>query len=176
MKTFNRQDVFTIINAKDAYQHIGYCGYFSDRLDRDLDDWEYGELRSIQDEDGADIDAVFGVATNPDQKERLIATNAYGLFLPEDKVIEKEKKYRAFKTVEEFRKALNNIDFGKAIEYRDKNGNCYMAVWNGYLERNDKLEVISLGGWQYSVKTLFEYFDFYNERAEEWQPFGVIEE
>ena len=176
MKTFNRQDVFSITNAKTDYKHIGECGYFSDHLDSNLDYWEYGKLRTIQDGDGADIDAVFGVVTNdPDQQESLIATASYGLFIPEDKVIEKEQKWRAFKDFEEFRKALNYIDFGKSIEYRDRNNNEYMAVFNGYLERNDKLEIISFGSWQYPVKTLFEYYEFYNEQTDKWQPFGIEE-
>lgn len=161
---FDKKDVFTVLNACDAEEYLNTKGYFAETLsvlNANIKDGITDTLRNIE------TDNCFSFVTDNDN---------FPLFLPASKVIKLEKKYRPFKTIEEFKKTLNISDFGEPIEYRDSNGNQYVAVWNGYLEKNNKLEVISLGGWVYTARGLFECcFEFFNEQTEEWQPFGVAE-
>jgi hypothetical protein len=169
MKTFDKKDVCTIVNAQTAYKYIGDNGYFSDHLDPDLKNWRYGELLSIHNDDYADVDAVFGIA---DQEDRLIATDYYGLFLPACKAIEKENKWRAFRDTQELKTVLNlGSLLGRNITIRRKeNLKEYVVMICGV--SNTELLLPSFGSW--TMPHLFKNYEI--KLHGEWQPFGVIEE
>jgi len=176
MKTFDKKDVFTIINAKTAYKHIGENGYFSDRLDPNLENWEYGELRSIQDGEDADVDAVFGRSTlDPDNEEKLIIDYSYGLFLPECKVIE-EKKWRAFKSLDEFADALGVCHIvGTEIIFRNKGAfELLRKSMITEMSTTSHNSFVTLGSLAFSLKSLFDAYEWLNKDGV-WQPFGVLE-
>ena len=161
MKTFDRKDVFSVANAEEAQKYIGKEGYFADRL---------SEL----------TEAIEGLTLSLDEidLESDMPYCAYGegasqLFLPSDKVkeVEEPKKYRPFKSTDEF---LKFYKVGQVIHIKNKSDNleqltsivavfirCYCCVCLG--TNNNALP----------FEDLFKKYEI-NINGN-WQPFGVEE-
>ena len=164
MKTFDRKDVFTVVNAEKARSYINKDGFFADTLSA-LNKLVQQNCFEILD----DVNQLQDFPFISYGKESLF-------FLPADKVKEvEEKKYRPFKTLEEFRKTFNQIDFGQPLQIRhkEKNNEVFVGIFNDYQEENDVLITISLGGWLISPITLFNIYEVFDDKTEDWQPFGV---
>lgn len=171
MKTFDKKDVYSWANCEDAKQYIGKEGYFADNLEtlesRIINN-ENNELSSINPKN--DVDFIFYFKIEDD----LCCS---GLFLPADKVkeVEEEKILRPFRTSHEFQKYLK-VKFGDTVKFRvTKHDFYYQAIFNGYKNINDKLVLISLGGFLLAPSELFEDYEFYDEYTKEWRTFGVEE-
>lgn len=167
MKTFDRKEVFSWANCEEAT--LNTWGYFSESLKdlkREIKEGKEHKLLSIDSEDSY----CFKFVKNDTQF-------SFPFFLPTDKVkeVKKEEKYRPFKTLEEFRKTFNQIDFGQPLQIRHKENinEVFVGTFNGYQEEDNVLITISLGGWLLSPRTLFDFYEVFNEKTEEWQPFGV---
>jgi hypothetical protein len=50
-----------------------------------------------------------------------------------------------------------------------------MTIFTGYQELGNELTTIGLGAWIISPQDAFYQFEVYNDKTEEWQPFGVLE-
>ena len=89
--------------------------------------------------------------------------------------IGKEKKYRPY-TLQEFKGNLPKMIFpDDLIHFRDKDTGFeeYAQRYNGYI-MNSQDTVICLGSREYSLKDLFENFE-YLDKDGEWNIFGVEE-
>lgn len=164
MKKFDIKDVFSWSNAEDAKQYIGKEGYFSNNFSalkikvRNCD-----ELTMLK-----NIDSYGICCFNTDEN-----FEGFGLFLPADKIkeIEEPKKYRPFKSTDEF---LKFYKVGQVVHLKNKNNNleqltsivsvfinCYCCVCLG----------INNGALPF--EDLFKKYEI--EINGKWQPFGVEE-
>ena len=170
MKTFDRKDVFTIATIEDARKYINHEGYFCDSYYLDLNRWDKGILKQV-DEDTTDYPFYL--------KQRNNCSNAsvgFRFFLPVDKV-RKEKKWRPFKSIDEF-KNKTGLDLLHIVHYRlTSNGSIvstgYGVITDFYTSDN-KTDYITIGDTPFNLNELFnyEYFDKHGN----WQPFGVLDE
>lgn len=168
MKTFDKKDVFTLVTAEEAIAYIGKRGYFGDSIE---------ELESnINKGCGDNLGEVF-----PDRYTSIVfrpyaCETSYGLFIPTDKVkeVEEPKKWRAF-IFEEFTKIYSMNKPLKIFIYREKGTNItFFALYNGYV-KGGEISSINLGGQFYTLQTLFDKYELFNDDLGKWQPFGVEE-
>ena len=166
---FDKKDVFSWANSEDARQYIGKEGYLADSLEK-IEELVRNErvytLKGVSANVSCFIEDEYGFS--------------FGLFLPADKVLPvpmRPKKYRPFKSIEEFRKTLNDIDFLDALTIREKHYTFrqYCAVFNGYGDTNDELDEVGFGGAYKTPVDLFNHYEWYDEKTEKWMPFGVEE-
>lgn len=159
MKTFDRKDVFSWSNAEEAKQYIGEKGYFADGAFENIDDWQLDVLDEIYLD--SDVRTVFQAQSS-----------FYGLFLPEDKIkeVEEPKKWRAFRTFEEFVLAVGLIGCHIRYRFKDDISNEFFAVIVGF---NYEAQTVTINNSIYSFKELFNKFEFY--KNQKWQPLGVEE-
>ena len=125
MKTFDRKDVFTLVTAEEAKDYIGIKGYFGDSFEELEDD--------IRKANNAELAEIF-----PNQETNIVfrpsrSSACYGLFLPASKVkeVEKEKKWRAFRTFEEFVLVVGLIGCNVRFRFKDDISNefFYFNSW-----------------------------------------------
>lgn len=166
MKTFDKKDVITCINAEDAKKYVGKLGYFANGLNgfANIDYFAAYSLDNVQ----VGIDKPF-----------FYREKNFALFLPEDKVkeVEESKKYRPFKTLQEFKDALEIDGIGDWIQFRFKDEPTlnYFVIFNGYVkDEKDQLYGVCLGSYSFSIQHLFEHFE-YSVEKDQWKPFGVEE-
>jgi len=168
-KTFDRKDVFSWSNAEDAKQYIGKDCYFAHSVGVLSEHIKTGVMGILKDIFNSNYDAVscaFGDGTS-----------TWGLCLPADKVkeVEEPKKYRPFRTTEEF----SNVT-GKRIgsilkfKYVDKDVRYYTRMYTGFHFLENGNIYIELGSEAYSLEQLYNYYEWLDEHGE-WQPFGVEE-
>lgn len=167
MRTFDKKDIFTIVNAEEAKKYIGQQGYFTSFYSDNLSDWDFDILKSINDLKSSECNSIFNAKNND--------YICYGLFLPMNKVkeIRKETKWRPF-TLEEFNET---IPMGTVFKYKYKRNNVN-DVYSVYYHANLDCE----NGFQ-SIFFEDSYHDFvycFNEMKlflnGEWQPFGVLDD
>lgn len=160
MKTFDKKDVITCVNAEDAKKYIGKLGYFANGLNgfSNIDYFAPYSLDNVQ----VGIDKPF-----------FYREKNFALFLPEDKVkeVKKEKKWRAFRTFEEFILVLGTIGCHVRFRFKDDISNEFLALIVGF---NYEAQTVTINNSIYSFKELFKKFEFY--KNQEWQPFGVLDE
>ena len=165
MKTFDKKDVLSWSNAEDAKQYIGKYCYFADSL-------RY--LKTIINEDKKYIlkkvsnnekDMVQGVFCDVDG-------DFWGLCLPADKVVEvKEKKYRPFKSIDEF---MNHLDLKSLM-------NNYIKVKE--INTSEIYELMIVGAFVnglvlplYGALTMDQLFNKFKLKInDQFLPFGVEE-
>lgn len=164
MKRFNKKDIFNVLNAADAEEHLKMKGYFAEslsNLQKNITDGVTDTLEAIE------YDNVWCFST---------PTDSFPLFLPADKVIKSEKKYRPYKDMTEF---YNNVvDLGGAVTIRSKLAkqkeitSMLIAIsWNTEQKKN---RVLFSGFASYfTFEELLEYWEIYSDC--EWKPFGVEE-
>lgn len=167
MKKFDIKDVFSWSNAEDAKQYIGKYCYFADKLG-DLENQVKKDKRYKLQRVSL-LEMVHSVFFADDE--------FWGLCLPADKVKEvEEKKWRAFRTIEEFKKTFN-AGIGRVFELRSKEDHLKIrvCVCTGYREYDSKLISFMFGNLELSTNVCFDMYEVFNENTEEWQPFGVEE-
>ena len=168
MKTFNRSDVFSWSNTEEAKEYLGKDCYFAHSVGGLSEHIKTGVMGILKDIFNSNYDAVscaFGDGTS-----------TWGLCLPADKVIEVEepKKWRAF-IFEEFTKIYSMDKPLKIFIYREKGTNItFFALYSGYV-KGDEISAINLGGQFYTLQTLFDRYELFNDELGKWQPFGVKE-
>lgn len=164
MKTFDRKDIITCINAEDAKKYISKLGYFANGLNgfANIDYFAAYSLDNVQ----------VGIAKPFFYKEQNFA-----LFLPEDKVkeIEESEKYRPFKAMLEF---VNTVGkrVGEDIRLRAKSSDPFESSFliDGYTETSKyELKYIYLSGIKFTPKELFDNYEWFFNGT--WKPFGVEE-
>lgn len=166
MKKFDIKDVFSWSNAEDAKQYIGKQCYFADSL---------MYLKNIVNKDEKYIlKDVFDNEKNIVQRVFCdVDSDFWGLCLPAEKVIEiKEKKYRPFKSVDEF---MSHLDFRCLM-------NNYVKVED--INTSKIYELMIVGAFVnglvlplYGALTMDQLFrKFKLKFNDQFLPFGVLEE
>lgn len=173
MKTFNKKDVFCIANAEDAKQYIGHECYFADSfnvLQYCIDNDIKGLLKRVRDDDDDNtVDCIFVADRDIDVMDNGGITS-FGLCLPCDLVKKEEPKYRAFKSVEEFKSVVGNI--GNIICFKPINCNAkYSVMFLGVLEDEFGKTNVLIGGIPHDFAELFE--EYVLIRSGEEVPFGI---
>ena len=165
---FDKKNVFSWANAEEARQYIGKEGYFSDYYRNDLECWLKAKLIDINCDSGTS-----SVFTEECGDEEDIS---FGLFIPADRVKQAEKKWRPFKTIDEFQNTLN-IKLGSVLVYRRKDEPDieFVFTFTGYkiYQPTGTLYSILLGGMSYTVKDLLDKYEWFNEKDGLWCPFGM---
>ena len=173
MKTFSKKDVFSIANAEDAKKYIGHECYFEDSyagLQYCIDNDIKVVLKDINKFDGDHVDCIFVV----DRSIELMDSRcfrSFGLCLPCELIkMEEEPKYRAFKSIEEFKSVVGEM--GSVIHFKPINCNAnYCVIFSGILETEFGGTNVSLGAMVHDFAELFE--DYTLIRNGEEVPFGI---
>lgn len=164
-------------DVTEARQFIGKECYFSD----DLDNFEYLDEfkgRLIVDGDYSNMykGKLLGIFAN--DNAFIVDENDIGsrfdYCIPCEWVQEiKKPKYRQY-SLEEFKERFN---IGWVIKFRGKHsGADYRLVFNGYVEYHDGDEpVIVLGHLGYTLRELFEDYEWIDSESEGYMPFGIKE-
>lgn len=168
MKTFDRKDVFTIINIEEAEMYLNSKGYFADSIKELNDNIKEGVVYELE-EISHDDDAIY-VYQGKGRSEYN------SLFLPIEKVkVVKEPKWRAFKDLDEFAEALGLVHIlGSEITYRTKTEDTKGSAIITRESESGSVSYISLGSHSLSLENLFKYYEWLDKDGI-WQPFGVEE-
>lgn len=175
MKTFNKKDVFSIANAEDAIQYLDQECYFEDSyrgLQYCIDNNIKGLLKCVRDDDDDNTaaDCIFSA----DRAIDLMGGRcfrSFGLCLPCELIkMEKNPKYRPFKSVEEFKSVVGEI--GSVIIFKPINCNAkYSVMFLGVLEDEFGKTNVLIGGMPHDFAELFE--EYVLLRNGEEVPFGI---
>lgn len=167
MKIFDKKDVYTCVTAEEAKKYVGKLGYPSNSLNK---------LKTLINNfapyslDKIDLD---------NDKPFFYREDGFLFFLPADKVKEvEEKKWRAFKDIEEFKKETG-LGLLSIVRYRYINEKPRIITTTGFGVITDfstccDTSYITIGGTSYNLDELFNYE--YLDRHSNWQPFGVKDE
>ena len=162
-KTFDRKDIFSLLNAEDAKPYIGKFGYMSDNvqtLRKNIEENKRFKLHDIED----DYILPFKVCIKNDE------IFGFGLFLPAEKVREeKEKTYRPFRNQDEIRKYFNRATtLGCPLNLQHKRTDeRFTLMVTGFFENGLVLPLYGALTWE----QLFDMFILYRNGKQ--QPFGV---
>lgn len=173
MKTFNKKDVFCIANAEDAIQYIGNECYFEDSfngLQYCIDNNIRGLLKCVRDDDDDTVDCTF-VADRDIEVMDTREISAFGLCLPCELVeMEKNQKFRPFKSIEEFKSVVGEI--GSVISFKPINCNAqYDVMFLGVLKDAFGKTNVLIGGIPHDFAELFDEYVLLKDGKE--VPFGV---
>lgn len=160
MKTFDKKDVFSWANCEETPLNTwGYFGEDLKDLKREIKEGHEHKLLSIDSEDNYCFKYI--------ENDSRISSP---FFLPADKVkeVEDPKKWRAFRTFEEFILVLGTIGCHVRFRFKDDISNEFLALIVGF---NYEAQTVTINNSIYSFKELFKKFEFY--KNQEWQPFGV---
>ena len=173
MYKFDKKDVFSISNAEDAIQYIGQECYFEDSyagLQYCIDNNIRGFLKCVRvgdDDTAADCIFLADCAINL-MDDRCF--RSFGLCLPCEVVKKEEPKYRAFKSVEEFKSVVGEI--GSVIHFKPKNCNAnYCVIFSGILETEFGKTNVLIGAMVHDFAELFEDYALIKDDKE--VPFGI---
>ena len=158
MITFNKKDVITALNREDAEIYIGEKGYYCYRMH----DWMPCELLKVHFDEDYDVRNVFTILDCKTEHE-------CPMFLPADKV--KEKKYRPFKSIDEF---MNHLDLKSLM-------NNYIKVKE--INTSEIYELMIVGAFVnglvlplYGALTMDQLFNKFKLKInDQFLPFGVEE-
>lgn len=171
MKTFDKKDVFTLVTAEEAKAYINEQGYFGD---------SFGELEEdIKKGCSGRLEKVFPDRYTSTVFRPYASDTSYGLFLPTDKLKEvEEKKWRAFKDIEEFKKEtelglLSIVRYRYSIEGPRTIATTGIGIITDFCTCNDKSYYITIGDTSFSLEELFNYE--YLDKHGDWKRFGVEE-
>ena len=174
-KTFAKDSIYTVLDVQIG--HVPFAekkvvekkGYFAGTLD---------ELRKIVDK--GELGYLTTIECKRSQPFRDNHFHYYTFFLPEDKVHPappKEKKYRPFKTFEEFTSTVTPWDLqfiGRCVHLREKNNpeNQLHVKPTGFGVTSKGLNCIVLGNFSYTPENLFKYFEF-KDADNTWHQLGI---
>ena len=164
---FDKKDVFSWSNTGDAFCYLGMDGYFANTLVALENAINLGKTHTLK-----LINTAHGLSFRADNRSQ------YAFFLPTDKVKKPEKKWRSFKSWEEFR-SVTGLDVGSPIIIQNKVdlGIPYevrLISMIRVLKTETRIGLSGLGSL-YSFADLFEKYNFKLTELSEWQPFGVLE-
>lgn len=173
MTTFNKKDVYCIANAKDAMQYLDHECYFDDSfngLQYRIDNNIKGVLKHVEDDDDNAVDCIFVADRSIDVMDSR-GFRSFGLCLPCELIkMEKNPKFRPFKSVEEFKSVVGDI--GSVIRFKPINCNAnYCVMFLGVLEDEFGRTNILIGGIVHDFAELFEEYVLLKDGEE--VPFGV---
>jgi hypothetical protein len=169
MKTFDKKDVYSWSNAEKARQYMRKEGYFADSI-AELDCKIQGEYKNIlTDIFASDTDRASCPFGNDDEE-------TWSLFIPTDKV-KKEKKWRAFKSIDEFKKEtgldlLSKVHYRYITEKPKTITTIGFGVITDFCTCSDETYYITIGDTSFNLNELFDY-EYLVDGV--WQPFGVEE-
>ena len=176
MKTFNKKDVFCIANAEDAIQYLDRECYFEDSyrgLQYCIDNNIKGVLKHVRfrnDDNYNTVDCIFVADGDIEVMDGRYITS-FGLCLPCELVMEKNSKYRPFKSVEEFKSVVGDI--GNVICFRQMYSNTmYDMMLIGFLENYDSRKThVLIGNHTIDFDGLFTFYVLVKDGKE--VPFGI---
>ena len=150
-------DILTCFDIQKAGQFLGHEGYFADVNSsyQSLDNRAYGILTEIK-------DAAYPFKMNNNDYWRF--------FIPEIRLKPVEKKYRPC-TLDDF-----GLNIGDLIKFRRKDDHNFEVgtMYMGY-RKYDGIVKVQLGAIYYSLKELFEDYEWFDKDSHTWEPFGVEE-
>jgi hypothetical protein len=173
MYKFNKEDVFSFSYADEARDYKGKECYFEDSyagLQYCIDNNIKGLLKCVRDDDDDSVDCIFVADCDMEVMDgRYI--RSFGLCLPCELVkIEKEPKFRPFKSVEEFKSVVGEI--GSVICFKPINCNAkYSVMFLGVLEDEFGKTNVLTGGIPHDFAELFEEYVLLKDGKE--VPFGI---
>ena len=176
--TFNKEDVFSWGNAEKAKQYIGELCYFGDSLYELKKNIEINYSRTllwINNNSTVGVNSIFECVSENDPNN---VHYSQGLMIPVDKVkVEESKKWRAFKSLDEFADALGVCHIvGTEIIFRNKGASELLRKsMITEMSTTSNNSFVTLGSLAFSLKSLFDAYEWLNEDTGEWQPFGVKE-
>lgn len=155
----------TCFDVEEAKQFLGEKGYFSDFFSK------YAHISNMKEDVLQSLDEHHDEAF-------VEKCNKWEFFLPSEWVKEPEKKYRPLS----FKEFWRLFDFGEGVYFRRKGQDTTeFSMFLGYETDSDgnRDEIpgegkVILGGNRYTLAELFEYYEM--QLADEWQPFGVLDE
>lgn len=148
--------------TEEAKKFIGKECYFSDGP---------AAFANVDTVNKATLISVDAEAIHPYKLENVHWSYATNLILPCEWV-KGSKKYRPY-TLEEFKERFN---VGWIIRFRGKrSGKKYHIVLNGYIEYPDGDALVIMGHIGYTLKELFDEFEWIETGEEGYHPFGVEE-
>ncbi len=156
-------DVLTIFDIDRAKEFIGQKGYFADSL------YCFDDLGSCYHDTLTDAcDGQLGPF------HRMESNNCQQFFIPESSLKPVGKKYRPY-TLEEF---WGDFAVGCSVKFRKKGeeGDELYFILNGYSRRQYRdatVQYINLGGLLFTLKELFDVYEWRDDGTGSWVPFGV---
>lgn len=163
-------DISKIMNCftvQDAKRYLHTNGYFADHIE------DFAELDKI------DMTELAGIEQDFKYPYVGYCIDKFKFFLPcafvADEEERKEKKYRQYKTIEEFvnHVGLREHDKVQFIGFRNKhNARRYYLAYNGYVVDTTGTIYIHLGSLAFTFYDLFTSYE-YELNSFEWLPFGV---
>lgn len=165
--SFDKKDVISVLNVDNAKEYIGQEGYFGNTLfclQEAINRKFIQRLVSVHNE----LSEPF-VTEYSDTGE--VCEENSSLFLPEDKVKQKEKKCVACKSIG-FLLTVINKKVGDALTYRKKGE---ATIHNCIITEelfDDYCSFVVLGSKQFSAKELFEDYEW-RDKGLNWCPFGM---
>lgn len=154
--------IFTCFDAEQAKQYVDTKGYFTDDIDeyRHLGDCYYGTLSVVNDKVGS------GPYLNKD------FSRYFSFFLPEEFIKQRRKKYRPY-TMNEFQRIFM---LGQPIRFRHKKDKLErLLVLIGYETLPSGNVIIQIGNYYFTLKDLFNDYEWQAPDTGEFKPFGVEE-
>lgn len=156
----NKDCIFTCFDTECAEVLLGKRGYFTNcyTLFENINSLVKGTLTKICD---SSVNEKY--YTNVGEKY-------YSFFLPEDYLKPEEKIFRPC-TLDEF-----GLHIGDLIKFRRKDDHNFeiCTMYMGYKKKNGGVQVL-LGNVHYSLKDLFEDYEWYDSDSNTWEIFGVEE-
>ena len=157
--SFDTKDVFSIFNPLEAKEYIGSEGYFAYTLS-ELQERVENNFTCLLEKIDEEIVAPY----MNDYKKR------FSLFLPANKVIKVEKKWRPFSPTE----FEERFKIGQVVTFRSR-GSDYHGKWlyEGYATGGTLSDryVLYLGA-RFSLEELFNDYE-YQDADGNWRRFGV---
>lgn len=165
MKTFDKKDIFTVLNAADAEEYLKMKGYFAESLSdlkKNIADGVTDMLEAIE------YDNVWCFSTS---------TDSFPLFLPASKVA---TPYRPFKSAQEFIDIAleGNRDGWLCMRHKanGKEGTKTNEWYRKLQEYSPTQKQVSFGQQlNFSFEALFLKWEWKDAKGD-WRIFGVAEE
>lgn len=174
----------TCFDLKEASGFLEKTGYFTNELDYFSDLSETGCFSEVQ------FGRLLKINNNKRCAFKYLSMggsyeNSYRFFLPEDWVLPKEKKYRAY-SLNEFldeHEIGDKITFRLKLEEQPEDFIRHKVMFCGYQIVTGTADTpgegfVNLGGTLVSLQHMFETYETPNNYLypEVWEPFGVLDE
>lgn len=160
---FDKKDVITFLNADKAYDYIDEKGYFGDNYDEISAHIKADDalvLTEVNTTDDTDINRVFSSGT-------LV----YGMFLPADKVIKKEEKWRPYTANEITHETMFLTNTYAIMQIRRKDDPDEIRTGKT-TEIRSKTNSIGIGTELYNLQDLFDNWEVFDSSKCAYRPFG----
>ena len=157
--------ILTCFSPEAATEHMGQKGYFTNSIDDYQSLEQFTDFRTVS--EVTDDDTPF-----------CTGQRCYQFFLPAEFVrpAEEKKKWRPYSLME----FEDKFTIGRPIRFRekDKTGLERYLILNGYAKAQystGTTDYIHIGSTPYTLKELFEDYEWLSQDTEDFEPFGVEE-